>query len=154
MDDTDDLDFIEGEKKRTVSKIEISSRQQHTVVPNGLCSLDMRINKIEINDDNVATIVLAFKLDYYPERKEDVYTIYLIHNISVYDKNRVLEKDPTGDLSIGYMARHYKESGERLFKELHNKSKALSNPIKGDFTISDEEAERQVEIVMTQFFRK
>jgi hypothetical protein len=114
----------------------------------------MRVIKLEFDNNNIATIQLMFKLDYYPERKEDVYTIFLVHDISIYDKNRVLEKDPTGDLSVACLATYYKESGERLFIELRDRAKALSNPVKGDFTITDDQAEKQTKIIMGQWMSR
>lgn len=141
-------DFIELNKSRKLSELTIARRDKNSTVPDGLSKLDMRINQLELDDDGNTLIKLIFKLDYFPETSNDIYTLFLIHDILVFDKNQVLLKDPTGSLSVGYMATHYIESGERLFRELKDQASKMRLPIKGNNRITQAEAEAQIEIIM------
>ncbi len=147
-------DFVITSQKRVVENIHILPRQQVSAITNGLCELDMRINKIELNQENIATIVLVFRLDYFPTGKEEVYVICSKYESLVTDRNRLFDSNPAGDLAVVLIADFYKENGEILFKELEEKSRALGNPITGDFTISDSESMTQSRIILERFFRR
>lgn len=148
----DDLDFIELEKRRSVSDLEITEKGNNVFQKNANTIVDMRINKITHNHDKVAEIVLIFRLQYFPLDLPDLYQIFLTYKIKILDKNLVLKNRLNSELSISYMATHFKESAERLYIELRDKSRKLFNrDLIGEYEITHEVAYKQCEIILNQY---
>ena len=147
------MDFVVISKKRKLSELTVEKKRGELEYSQNT-SLDMRINKIEINQDNHVTIKLVLKLDFYSKAYLDIHTLFLVMDVELVDSNRVFESDPTGDLCVGYMATLYKESGERLFTELLTQSKrVLGREFKENINISDKEAEDQSEIILQNYIK-
>ena len=151
--DLSDVNFVEKSKKRTLTDVDVNVRESQG---DGQANskLEMRINKLTPGAQNLVTIRLIFKLDYCPQSFIDVYTIYLTLNIEVYDRDLILVNDPLADLSVAYMATHFKESGERLYKELNDQYKKIfsqKSGLQGKFSISEDEAQEQIRQVLTDY---
>ena len=152
----EEIDFIELEKKRDLPK----EWKEHAVPEDGSITpnwsmLDMRINKIHVDEVGMANIVLVFKLDYCVSDGSRVITKYATLDIELIDSERVLATNPTSGLAIAYIAKHYKETGERLYELLNEwRTQYQDFPLEGIFQILDKKAQERVKVILENYFGK
>lgn len=155
MIDEEKVDFITKRNKSKILPLTKAKREDWQNKADDNTSIEMRIVKIETASNNVVTMQLIFRIDYFPKDLTDSYFIFINKDVQFYDAARLFEKEPLGELSLWYLSEHYQESAQGLCRHLKKQcKKVLNRDIEILRAVTDDEATQGALYAMNAYLER